>query len=222
MSYFSLISNASFLVQLILMILFAFSIVSISKILLLTYRYRILRNSIKDFEDHFWSGTDLLELYQKITPKKRLSQIEEIFVSGFKEYSRYLDNPQLEKASVLDAVKSAMQVKQMQNASKLEEELPVLATIQSMSPYIGLFGTVFGIMQAFRELGGSQVATLSMVAPGIAEALIATAMGLVAAIPAGIAYNSFATKFNGLYTRYELFTQEFSNIINSKIYFHRV
>jgi biopolymer transport protein TolQ len=173
-----------------------------------------VRKVSEEFDDAFWAGGDLSKLYADgMRRKHALFGLEAVFHSGFKEFLRLNNKLGISAEMVMEGAKRAMRVAQMREQDKLEMHLPVLATIGSISPYVGLFGTVWGIMQSFNGLAHVQQATISMVAPGIAEALIATAMGLFAAIPAVIAYNRFSTDINRLLNRYDAFQDEFSNIL---------
>jgi len=212
MSFFSLFWQASFIVQLVMLLLLVMSVMS--WLLIFERRGLLNRNKsgAKRFEDKFWSGVDLNRLYQESSARKdNLMGMELIFHSGFKEFARLRGN---EGEAVMDGTYRAMRVSLSREVDRLENNLSVLATIGSISPYIGLFGTVWGIMNSFIALGEVQQATLSMVAPGIAEALIATAMGLFAAIPAVIAYNRFTTIVGKLENSYVNFMEEFFNILN--------
>ncbi|MBV8801466.1 MAG: protein TolQ, partial [Gammaproteobacteria bacterium] len=175
---------------------------------------RETRASTTEFEKTFWSGGDLSELYtDSLKQKSSIQGIEAIFQTGFKEFLRLHKQPGISAVSVMEGAQRAMRVAQMREQDKLETHLPMLATVGSTSPYIGLFGTVWGIMLSFQALANVQQATISMVAPGIAEALIATAMGLFAAIPAVIAYNRYATEIGRLLNRFDAFQDEFANIL---------
>ncbi len=169
--------------------------------------------ALKAFEDKFWSGADLSKLYSDISAKPQVQGIETLFIAGFKEFARlrksHIDNPQI----IIDGTYRAMRVALSREVDSLETHLPFMATVGSISPYIGLFGTVWGIMNSFIALGAVKQATLAMVAPGIAEALIATAMGLFAAIPAVIAFNRFSHKVEKLENSYGNFMDEFSSIL---------
>jgi biopolymer transport protein TolQ len=167
-----------------------------------------------DFEDSFWSGGDTTELYHHWTSRgKQQSGMAALFVAGYREYSRLVGKGGVDRANVLDGVQRAMRVALAREIDALENHLAFLATVGSTSPYVGLFGTVWGIMNSFRSLGVLQQATIAAVAPGIAEALIATAMGLFAAIPAVIAYNRFSNRVERLVARYETFIEEFLSIV---------
>ena len=185
-SFFHLVMEASILVQFVMLILLIFSIMCWAMIF---QRRKILKTAaleLKAFEDKFWSGADLSKLYSEISAKPQVQGIETLFIAGFKEFARlrksHIDNPQI----IVDGTHRAMRVALSREVDSLETHLPFMATVGSISPYIGLFGTVWGIMTSFVALGAVKQATLAMVAPGIAEALIATAMGLFAAIPAVI------------------------------------
>ena len=165
------------------------------------------------FEDKFWSGNELNKLYEDISSRPHASHgMEGIFEVGFKEFVR-LKKSGPDSAIVLEGAQRVMRISLAREVDQLEMSLPFLATAGSTSPYIGLFGTVWGIMNSFRALGNVQQATLGMVAPGIAEALIATAMGLFAAIPAVIAYNRYSHEVERLINRYDTFLEEFSSIL---------
>jgi biopolymer transport protein TolQ len=173
-----------------------------------------MRNAIESFENVFWAGGDLGDLYTNTLRNKANNQgIEVIFQAGFKEFLRLHKQVGMSAEAILESAKRAMRVAAMREQDKMELHLPMIATVGSISPYVGLFGTVWGIMISFRALASVQQATISMVAPGIAEALIATAMGLFAAIPAVIAYNRFATDIGRLLNRFDSFQDEFSNVL---------
>ena len=219
MSLLQLIFNASFMVQMVMFLLVCASVFSWTFIIQRGYFLSRHKLAVDDFEFTFWSGIDLGKLYNKLLVQEQsLTGLEAIFVAGFKEFVR-LRKQNLEQPDVvLEGVQRAMRVRLAKEEEQLERHLPFLATVQSMSPYIGLFGTVWGIMHAFRELGAVQQATLAMVAPGISEALIATAMGLIAAIPAGIAYNRYISRADRLSNRYRLFVEELTGIMYRRIH----
>ena len=214
MSILSLVMGASFIVQIVLLILLATSVASWN---IICTKHRLIRrtkSASDDFEASFWSGGDLNTLYRSASRQKGGSSgMASIFESGFREFNRVSQQGDVEPDKVVEDCRRAMRVSQMREVDRLEESLATLATIGSTSPYVGLFGTVWGIMNSFRALGNVQSATLAMVAPGIAEALIATAMGLFAAIPAVIAYNRYADKVVRLEIRYDGFMEEFSSIL---------
>ena len=169
---------------------------------------------LKKFEDKFWSGADLNKLYQELSARQSLSGLASLFTSGFKEFVRLRKSAHSSSESIMEGSSRAMRVSLSREIDELERHLPFLATTGSISPYIGLFGTVWGIMNSFIALGQVQQATLAMVAPGIAEALIATAMGLFAAIPAYVAYNRFISQVEKLENSYGNFMEEFSSILH--------
>jgi biopolymer transport protein TolQ len=167
-----------------------------------------------DFEDRFWSGADLAELYRRVErDKDDATGLAAIFHAGFREFARLRESPGIDPAAIVEGARRAMRVALSREMDYLETHLNFLATVGSTSPYVGLFGTVWGIMNAFHALGNVKQATLNLVAPGIAEALIATAMGLFAAIPAVVAYNRYSNDVVRLENRYDDFVEEFSNIL---------
>jgi biopolymer transport protein TolQ len=212
-SLLQLVLQASIVVQLVLALLVIASIVSWAIIGRKRRLLRQARAAADEFEDRFWSGIDLAELYRTLDASAPAAGMSGLFVSGFREFSRLRQQSGLGGAQLLEGSRRAMKVAQLREIDRLEENLSTLATIGSTSPYVGLFGTVWGIMSAFQGLGSVQQATLAMVAPGIAEALIATAMGLFAAIPAVIAYNRYADQVGRLELRYDTFMEEFSTIM---------
>lgn len=206
--------NAGIVVKLVLVFLIGASIVSWTYILQRAFYLKDMRDSTKKFENKFWSGGDLSELYATgIKNKKSQEGLDAIFQAGFKEFLRLHKQVGMTADAIMESAKRAMRVAQMREQDKMELHLPMLATVGSTSPYVGLFGTVWGIMLSFRALAHVQQATISMVAPGIAEALIATAMGLFAAIPAVIAYNRYVTEIGRLLNRFDAFQDEFANIL---------
>ncbi|WP_416308025.1 protein TolQ [Neptunicella sp. SCSIO 80796] len=214
LSFFDLFWQASLLVKLVMLLLLMTSVVSWAFIF---QRSKILNNArreMRKFEDKFWSGVDLNRLYQEISARQVIMGMESLFCAGFKEFIRLRKSPSTPSGAVMDGTFRAMRVALSREVDRLENSLPFLATAGSISPYIGLFGTVWGIMNAFIALGEVQQATLAMVAPGIAEALIATAMGLFAAIPAVIAYNRFSNQVEKLENNYGNFMEEFSSILH--------
>ncbi|MBM6549968.1 protein TolQ [Marinomonas ostreistagni] len=219
MSIWGLIANASFVVQLVMLTLLLASIFSW---VVIFQRMRVLKRArvvSRRFEDQFWSGIDLSNLYRQLTAEGRhVEGMENIFTAGIKEYTRLRQNSAVEGDAVIEGVERSMRVALYREEEKLDQHLPFLATVGSISPYIGLFGTVWGIMHAFIGLSEVQQATLATVAPGIAEALIATAIGLAAAIPAVVAYNRFSTKAENLASHYENFANEFSSVLHRKVH----
>ncbi len=214
-SILDLFLQASLLVKLVMLTLLGMSIVSWAMII---KRSKVLSQASKNaeqFEDKFWSGTDLSKLYQKVKARKdEIEGTEEIFYAGFTEFARLRKSNANSPAYIMEGTGRAMRVAVSREVDELETSLPFLATVGSISPYIGLFGTVWGIMHAFIALGEVKQATLSMVAPGIAEALIATAMGLFAAIPAVMAYNRLSNKVSKLEHTYATFSEEFHSILH--------
>jgi len=219
MSLFALIKNASLLVQLVMLILLLASLISWTMIFSKSYTFKALTKSSDSFEDEFWSGGDLARLYQDWSGRRKDPEgMASVFVSGYREFTRLSGKQSVDRGDLVDGVQRAMRVALSREVDHLETNLSFLATVGSTSPYIGLFGTVWGIMNSFRALGALQQVTIATVAPGIAEALIATAMGLFAAIPAVIAYNRFANTAERLVSRYETFMEEFLSIVNRQSY----
>lgn len=214
MSFISLIMGASFTVQIVLLLLFVASIVSWTIIFNKRRLIRRTKEASDDFEATFWSGGDLTTMYRNATRQKDGTVgMASIFEAGFREFNRLGQQEDISADKLVEECRRAMHVAQMREMDRLEQSLATLATIGSTSPYVGLFGTVWGIMNSFRALGNVQSATLAMVAPGIAEALVATAMGLFAAIPAVIAYNRYADQVGRLEIRYDGFSEEFTSIL---------
>ena len=214
MSLVSLVMNASLPVQLVLLLLLAASFASWNIIFTKRSLIRRTKSASDDFEASFWSGGDLNTLYRSASRQKGGSTgMASIFESGFREFNRISQQRVADTDKLIEECRRAMRVAQMREVDRLEQSLATLATIGSTSPFVGLFGTVWGIMNSFRALGNVQSATLAMVAPGIAEALVATAMGLFAAIPAVIAYNRYADQAVRLEIRYDGFMEEFTSIL---------
>ncbi len=213
LSVWTLVLDASPIVQAVVALLLAASVASWAVIFRKGQVIGRSRRQADKFETEFWSGGDLATLYRSIETKGRAGTgLQSIFESGFGEFSRLrtLGTP-IEQ--LLSGARRAMRVAHMRELDRLEQNLAMLATVGSTSPYVGLFGTVWGIMTAFHNLGNVQQATLAAVAPGIAEALITTAVGLFAAIPAVIAYNRFADQVSRLELRFDTFVEEFSTIL---------
>ncbi|MDG2252407.1 MAG: protein TolQ [Methylophilaceae bacterium] len=216
LSFFSLVFGASIPVQFVMLILILASIVSWKYIYLKVKILKESEDNTNEFERFFWSGGDLKKFYEQLNSTNRnMSGLAEIFRSGYKEYISQKESGTFDNKSV-ESVRRAMRAEYNREVDILESHLPFLASVGSVSPYIGLFGTVWGIMNAFIGLANVAQASLSQVAPGIAEALIATAIGLFAAIPAVIAYNRFAAKVDRLSLRFESFMEEFINIMDRK------
>ena len=216
LSIVNLVMSASTLVQFVMLILILASIFSWTVIF---SKWRLLkeaRQSAIEFEKKFWSATDLSELYSSVARNERKvgeNGLESIFVAGFRDYIRLRKDPEISPKIIIDGTQRSMRVAFNREVEAMETHLPFLATVGSTSPYLGLFGTVWGIMNSFRALGTAKQATLAMVAPGIAEALIATAIGLFAAIPAVVAYNRYVTDVDRLTNQYDAFYEEFLNIL---------
>ena len=214
LSILSLITNASVLVQLVMFLLLVVSLMSWNIIFQKRKMLVHARQQADEFEERFWSGGDLSNLYNQVTTGRHGdSGMSVIFEAGFKEFARLRKQDGIDPRAVLEGSQRSMRVALSREIDKLELHLSFLATVGSTSPYVGLFGTVWGIMNSFRALGNVKQATISMVAPGIAEALVATAMGLFAAIPAVIGFNKFNTEMERLIGRYDAFLEEFSSIL---------
>jgi biopolymer transport protein TolQ len=215
LSFIELILNASVIVKLVMLTLLMASLTSWMMIFKKRAILNKARRDANQFEESFWAAEDLTPLYNKITNKRNSSNgMEIIFEAGFREFARLRKQKNIDADAILEGSQRAMRVAMNKEIEDLETNLPFLATVGSTSPYIGLFGTVWGIMNSFRSLGEVQQATISMVAPGISEALIATAMGLFAAIPAVIAYNRYSNDVERLINRYDIFTEEFASILH--------
>ncbi len=214
LSIFELIANASLLVQMVMGMLLLASVASWVMIFQRFFALRRVQGEIEDFEEHFWSGIDLRQLYTDLEKEDSLTGIETVFFSGFKEYTRLAEQATGDAEAVMQGVQRAMRIALTREEERLETHLPFLATVGSTSPYVGLFGTVWGIMNSFRSLANMSQATLASVAPGISEALVATAMGLFAAIPAVIGYNRFSARVEALMNRYEAFSDELIGILH--------
>jgi biopolymer transport protein TolQ len=214
MSVVGLLMDASLPVQIVMLLLIGASLVSWSIIFTKRRLIRRTREASDDFEAAFWSGGDLNTLYQSASRTKGGSLgMASIFEAGYREFNRAIQGGTKNPDKIIEESRRGMRIAQMREMDRLEQSLATLATIGSTSPYVGLFGTVWGIMVAFMQIGSMQTATLAVVAPPIAEALIATATGLFAAIPAVIAYNRFADKVVRLEYRFDGFSEEFSSIL---------
>ena len=214
MSVLSLITGASVLVQLVMFGLLLCSLFSWYYIFVKIFTFRRATAQSEKFEKDFWSGGDLNALYQRAAKSRdSAGTMERLFESGFQEFTKLRKQPGQNIGAVMDGTRRAMRATYQREMEGLESHLSFLASVGSVSPYVGLFGTVWGIMNSFRGLAKVAQATLGTVAPGIAEALIATAMGLFAAIPAVVAYNRFAGDLNRLATKFDSFMEEFSNIL---------
>ena len=215
LSFVQLISHASILVQLVMGLLLIVSLMSWWYIFLKMFAIRDEVKLTEEFEDAFWHNQNLNELYKLVNSRSLSDQgaLERIFSAGFVEFVKLKKQHGVDAGAVTEGTRRAMRATYQREMDRLESHLAFLASVGSVSPYVGLFGTVWGIMNAFRGLANVGQATLAHVAPGIAEALVATAMGLFAAIPAVVAYNRYAHDINRLSTRFDSFTEEFSNVL---------
>ena len=217
MSLFTLITGASLPVLVVMALLLITSMVSWWYIFIKVFTIRRADRDAVSFENAFWIGGDLNLLYEGVTAgRKKVQGMASIFEAGFKEYARLKRQSGMENSDIIEGARRAMRAAYNREMDELDAHLPFLASVGSVSPYIGLFGTVWGIMNAFRGLANMAQASLAHVAPGIAEALSATAIGLFAAIPAVIAYNRFAANVDRMAVRYESFMEEFTNILQRK------
>jgi biopolymer transport protein TolQ len=214
-----LVLHASLPVKLVLLILLAFSFLSW---VIIIRKYTLLKQAMESadaFEERFWSGTDLAALFREVGGRgDQAGGLENVFEAGFREFARQRQRKGGDPRVVLEGTERAMRVVGTREVERLEQNLEFLANVGSISPYVGLFGTVWGIMAAFQGLANVKEATIAMVAPGISEALVATAMGLFAAIPAVWAYNRYANKVERVATRYDTFQEEFSSILQRQIH----
>lgn len=213
LSIISLVTNASILVQIVLALLLSVSLLSWTYIFRKMFDVRTAQSQTDQFEEDFWAGGDLNELYARATNRRqKIGALGRIFEAGMREFLKGRQQ-KLEPQIQIDGARRAMRAAYHREMDALEAHLSFLASVGSVSPYVGLFGTVWGIMNAFRGLANVQQATLAHVAPGIAEALVATAIGLFAAIPAVVAYNRYIHETDRLSIRFESFIEEFSNIL---------
>lgn len=217
-SILGLIFHASFIVQLVMLALFIASLASWYFIFQRRSFFNLAKKAQLAFEERFWSGMDLNQLYKEANTGHADAGLEIIFKAGFKEFNRLKQQTGIEADAVMEGTQRTMRVALSRESERLDQHLSFLATVGSTSPYVGLFGTVWGIMNSFLGLAQQQQATIATVAPGISEALIATAMGLFAAIPAVVSYNRFSSKADALYTAYETFADEFSSILHRNIH----
>ena len=215
LSFIHMITNASVLVQLVMGLLLTVSLMSWWFIFIKLFAIRSEVRMTNEFEDAFWYNNNLEEFYKQVNVNSVTDQgaLERIFSAGFVEFRKLKKLHGVNTDAVMEGTRRAMRATYQREMDRLESHLSFLATVGSVSPFVGLFGTVWGIMNAFRGLANVGQATLAHVAPGIAEALVATAMGLFAAIPAVVAYNRYAHDINRLSTRFESFTEEFSNVL---------
>ncbi len=214
-SLLHLVGNASLPVQLVMALLLAVSLMSWWYIFIKLFAVRAALRQTREFEDAFWSNPNLVALYQQAASQMRHDQggLEHIFAAGFAEFVKLKKTHGVDSAALMEGTRRAMRARYQREMDHLESHLSFLATVGSVSPYVGLLGTVWGIMNAFRGLSSVGQATLAQVAPGIAEALVATAMGLFAAIPAVVAYNRYVHDVARLSSRFESFIEEFSNVL---------
>jgi len=216
-SLMSLVTNASVLVQIVMALLLLASLFSWTSIFRKMFMLKRAKQDTTLFEEEFWAAKDLNALYQRVSSDRYSGSLDKIFEAGFREFMRHLKAGYADPAMVTSSVGRAMKATFQREMDMLEYGLAFLASVGSVSPYVGLFGTVWGIMNAFRGLSNVGQATLASVAPGISEALVTTAMGLFAAIPAVIAYNRYAHEVDRLAIRFESFMEEFSNILQRQI-----
>jgi len=219
MSIWDLVLNASLVVKSVMAMLMLASFASWIMIFQRFFFLGKAKRALRQFEDRFWSGVDLGQLFREVSEHPQSDGgAEEIFRAGIKEYTRLTTQKNYDPEAVMEGVERSMRVALAREEEKLDAHLPFLASVGSTSPYVGLFGTVWGIMNSFRGLANMQQATLSSVAPGISEALVATAMGLFAAIPAVLAYNRFSAASSNLLNNYETFAEEFSSILHRRVH----
>ncbi len=212
-SLFVYFTDAGMVVKTVMLLLMLASIASWTVIVQRWMFLSAAQKQLRLFENQFWSGTDLSQLHTSLE-RQNPTGLASIFYAGFSEFLRSKGDAEADPRSSLEAIQRAMRIAYAREADKLEIHLSFLASVGSISPYVGLFGTVWGIMSSFHALGGAQQATIAMVAPGISEALIATAMGLFAAIPAVLAYNRYSSLVDTVMQSYETFQEEFTNIIH--------
>jgi biopolymer transport protein TolQ len=218
MSIVSLVLHASFVVQIVMAILLSISVASWAAIFRKITAIKRIQNLNDEFERVFWSGTSLNELFSAASQNAKLAgPMERIFASGMREYQKLRERRITDAGTLLDGARRAMRASFQREMDAAESQLAFLASVGSVSPYVGLFGTVWGIMHAFTGLASLQQVTLATVAPGIAEALVATAIGLFAAIPAVVAYNRFARDIDRVAIKLETFIEEFSNILQRSL-----
>ncbi len=225
MSIWSLIINAGLVVQLVMFGLLSMSVMSWVVVIQKWLVLNDAENEVSGFEKRFWSGMDLSQLFRESTGKQKGAAViglENLFRSGFKEFTRLRQQPGIESEAVMEGAQRAMRVALSREEKVLEKHLSLLATVSSVSPYIGLFGTVWGIMNSFIGLAGQSQASIQVVAPGIAEALIATAMGLFAAIPALMFYNRYASQLDSVLHSYYTFVDEFTSILHRQAHSKRI
>ncbi len=219
LSIASLILGASLLVKVVMLLLMAASVASWALVFRKRRELLNAKRAAAGFEDQFWASEDLTALFNRLSNQRHQADAtQRMFEAGFKEFARLRKKDGIPPEMVLEGSQRSMRIALSRELEALEANLPMLATVGSVSPYIGLFGTVWGIMNSFRGLSNTHQATLAMVAPGISEALIATAMGLFAAIPAVIFYNRFSSEIDRLASRYDIFLEEFSAILQRQVH----
>ncbi len=222
LSIITLLLHASFVVQLVVLLLVCISVASWAAIIRKYFALKRMRQLNEDFEREFWSGTSLNELFASAAQNAKLAgPMERIFASGMREYQKLRERHISDATTLLDGSRRAMRASFQRELDVAEQNLSFLATVGSVSPYVGLFGTVWGIMHAFTGLAALTQVTLATVAPGIAEALVATAIGLFSAIPAVVSYNRFAREIDKIAISLETFTEEFSNILQRNLSVHQ-
>ena len=223
LALFSILRDASVIVQFVMLLLLAASLVSWTMIFRKWSMLKAAARAAERFESRFWSGGNLNQMFKELSQQEEtITGMDSMFVSGFKEYARLEKQKGIQPMDILEGVQRAMRVALTREMEYLDTNLSFLATVGSISPYVGLFGTVWGIMNSFHSLSGAQQATIASVAPGIAEALIATAMGLFAAIPAVVAYNRYSNDVERLVTRYQIFAEEFASILQRQAFMSKV
>ena len=217
-SLFSFILHAGLVVKLVMFILLLASVFSWMFILQRYWAFRQIRRGMEQFMTQFWSGGDIQALFERVQQEPRSESLSYIFQSGFGEYLRLRERPSMSANARMENIERAMRIAANKEIEKCQDNLNFLATVGSVSPYVGLFGTVWGIMTSFSSLGSVQQATIAMVAPGISEALIATAFGLFAAIPAVIAFNRFTHGVDSVTNQIDNFCEELMKLLHREVY----
>jgi biopolymer transport protein TolQ len=212
-SFISYFMDSGLIIKAIILLLVSASILSWTFIFQRLYSLKRARTEIRHFEDEFWSGGDLNKLYKSLANEEDLEGMENIFVSGFREFLKLRKQPGIQPAVMMEGAQRAMRMARSQETEKLEKHLSFLATVGTTSTYVGLFGTVLGIIDALHTLGSATQASIATVAPGMSEALVTTAMGLFAAIPAVIFYNRLSNEVDRVINQYDIFQEEFSGIL---------
>jgi biopolymer transport protein TolQ len=212
-SFISYFMDSGFIIKAVVLLLVSASVMSWSFIFQRLYSLKRARTEIREFEELFWSGADLSKIYKELAQEENLVGMEYIFVSGFREFMKLRKQPGIQPAVVMEGAQRAMRIARSQENEKLEKHLSFLATVGTTSTYVGLFGTVLGIIDALHTLGSATQASIATVAPGMSEALVTTAMGLFAAIPAVIFYNRLSSEVDRVLNQYDIFQEEFSGIL---------